>query len=292
MPPAASDAPGMSQFVRGRRTAGRPDMPPPRKPAITPVPLPGAGQHPDAPPPPPEATAVALAAAAGIPEPHDPVSDGPLTAGEAAELAACEQAIRAQQLAYTWGVGKALHAISKGRLYRATNARFDTYVTERWDMSPARAYQFITTWPAARELAKSEIVAMARVNVGQILALGPVARDHGVPGVVMVYETVTETVAEVDGARVTARVLRKVADTLPPGPLDRGQVAEITRDYLTTPPPAVSPADLAAASTARAVAAVRDIAAVGDPQAIREAVAGIRRELDKIEQEIGDDDDA
>lgn len=294
MPPAASNAaPDMSDFVRGRRTAaGRPDMPPPKRPAIVPAPLPaGTAQSPA---PRSEAASAALVAASDIPDPHDPVADGPLTDDEAAELAAMERAIRAQQLAYTWGVGKALHVISKGRLYRATHARFDAYVTERWDMSPARAYQFIATWPAARELAVSEIVAMARVNVGQILALGDVAREHGVPGVVMVYETVTEAVAEVDGARVTAKVLKGVAGALPPGPLDRDQVAGLARVYLTTPAPGPSPSDLVTASAAKALAAVRDIAKAstsGDPQVIRQAVAALRRELDEIEAGIGEDDD-
>lgn len=259
---------------------------------------PRPGQAATAPAAPPPAAAVALVAASSIPEPHSPVADGPLIESEVAELAACEHAIRTQHMSFIWGVGKALHAISKGRLYRASHARFDDYIAENLDMSSSRAYQLITTWPVARDLAVSEIVEMAKVNPGQILALTPVVRKHGVPGAVMVYETITETVAEVDGARVTAKVVKGVADTLPPGPLDHGQVAGIARAYLTAlhePASGPSPADLVTTSAARAVAALRDIAkagtAAGDPQVIREAVADIRKALDEIEQGIGGDDD-
>lgn len=239
---------------------------------------------PAAPPPHAEAGAVALATAEAIPEPHAPLSDGPLTSQEAAELAACEEAIRVHHLAYVWGVGKALHAISKGRLYRATHARFDAYV-EQWDMSPARAYQLMTTWPIARELAVREVVDMGRVNPGQLLALTPVTRDHGVPAAVMVYETVTQVAAEVDGAKVTARVIGKVAGALPAaGRLDRGDIADRAREALAGVASGSAAAHPWEAARDNAIRALRKVAAAGaDPAEVLATVSEMRRMLDEIE---------
>jgi hypothetical protein len=244
---------------------------------------PGGGRLTSVPPPPDqEADAAALVAAVQIPQPHPPLADGPLTEDEAAELRLCEEAIRSQQLAFAWGVGQALSVISEGRLYRASHARFESYVADQWDLSPARAYQLIATWPIARKLAVSAIVDTRRVNEGQLRALTPVVRAHGLDAAVMVYETVTETAAEVDGAKVTARILKDVTERLPADHLDRSLVAERTRAYLTEP--RVPRGRVWDSTRDNAVKALRQVAeSHAHPAEVLEAITELRTLLDQIE---------
>jgi hypothetical protein len=174
------------------------------------------------------------AIAALIPEPHSASGgEGPLSEQEAAELTACEQAILASQYAFVWITGKALAAISKGKLYRTKYARFEDYATEVWDISAQRAYQLIAAWPVAARLATVATIAMQRVNEGQLRALMPVVKGHGVDQAVMVFATVAEVAAEVDGAKVTAKVIGQVAGQLPAGHLERGDVADRARMIFT-----------------------------------------------------------
>ncbi|MGH3172129.1 MAG: hypothetical protein ACRDN0_40520 [Trebonia sp.] len=282
MPPAAN--PSLDNFVRGRgrkTQAGRDPMPPPRTPA-----------HPPAAPEPDGAALVPAHPA--IPDPHPPYSDDPeLTEAEAAELAACEDAIREQQLHFVWSVGRALHVISQGRLYRASHDRFEDYLLANWDgISPPRAYQLMAAWPIAQKLAKGGTVDMRRVNEGQLRALAPVTKYHGTDGAVMVYTTVTETAAEIDGAKVTAKVISTVAGTLPPDGLDRDEVADQARRALTAaeaPPPAGRPWTTTRDSALRAVRQVADAAA--GPAEKREALTEMRGIIDEKLAALTDDPD-
>jgi hypothetical protein len=236
-----------------------------------------------------EAASVAAQAAAAIPEPHGPVASGPLTDAEAAEFRACEEAIRSQQLSFVWGIGKALHVINQGRLYRERYARFDTYVQEVWELSPARAYQLISTWPIARKLAISRVVEAGSVNEGQVRALMPIVREHGVDAAVMVYETVTETAADIAGAKVTARVLKGVTELLPAGPLHHAEVAEQVRAFLTAPPgepPGPRPWETARGNALKALRLIADSSA--DPAEVRQVVTELRSVLDEIEASLAE----
>jgi hypothetical protein len=274
--------PSLEGFVRGRGRgkAGRDPMPPPRTPARPPA----------APEP---ADAVPVPARPVIPDPHPPYSDAPeLTEAEAAELAACEDAIREQQLHFVWGVGRALHVISQGRLYRASYDRFEDYLSEVWDgISPPRAYQLIAAWPIAEKLAAGGTVDMSRVNEGQLRALAPVTKQHGTDGAVMVYTTVTETAAEIDGAKVTAKVISLVAGTLPPGGLDRNEVAGQARRALTAPDAPPSPAGRPWTATRdsalRALRQVTDAAA--GPAEKRDALTEMRSIIDEKLASLADD---
>jgi hypothetical protein len=273
MQPAAN--PSLEGFVRGRGRgkAGRDPMPPPRTPA-----------RPPAVPEPEPADVTPVPARQAIPDPHPPYSDAPeLTEAEAAELAACEDAIREQQLHFVWGVGRALHVISQGRLYRASHDRFEDYLTANWDgISPPRAYQLIAAWPIAEKLAAGGTVDMRRVNEGQLRALAPVTKQHGTDGAVMVYTTVTETAAEIDGAKVTAKVISTVAGTLPPSGLDRNEVADQARRALTAPE---APALAGRPWTATRDSALRALRQVADadagPAEKREALTEMRGIIDK-----------
>jgi hypothetical protein len=232
-----------------------------------------------------------------IPDPHPPYADGPLTEAEAAELAVCEAAIREQQLHFVWGVGRALHVISQGRLYRAGHDRFEDYLSDVWDgISPPRAYQLIAAWPIAEKLAAGGTVDMGRVNEGQLRALAPVTKHHGTDGAVMVYTTVTETAAEIDGAKVTAKVISTVAGTLPPDGLDRNEVADQARRALTAPEAQPSPAGRPWTATRdSAFRALRQVAdAAAGPAEKREALTEMRSLIDEIEASLADNsgDDA
>ena len=277
MQPAAN--PSLEGFVRGRNRgkAGRDPMPPPRTPAR----LPAAAEPADA----------VEAALPGIPDPHPPYADGPLTEAEAAELAACEDAIREQQLHFVWRVGRALHVISQGRLYRASHDRFEDYLTDNWDgISPPRAYQLIAAWPVAEKLAAGGVVDMSRVNEGQLRPLAPVTRKHGTDVAVMVYTTVTETAAEIDGAKVTAKVISTVVGTLPPGSLDRDEVASQARRALTAPEAPPSPVERPwTAAWDSALRALREVADAAGPAEKREVLTKMLSLMHEIEASLAGD---
>lgn len=241
----------------------------------------------------PPADSSALAAL--IPEPHPPVADGPLIEQEAAELAACESAILAEQVAFVWVIGKALATISQGKLYREKYARFDDYLSDVWELSPARGYQLIAAYPVAERIATTTPIDMRRVNEGKLRALMPVVKSHGVDDAVMVFATVTEVATEVDGAKVTAKLLSKVAVELPAGHLDRDDVAARAKMILTAAdPPAEEPHPWEAAREA-AVRALRKMADTrSDPAAMRAAITELEALLNKLrgaaESHGGDDD--
>ena len=253
---------------RGRSLAGRAAMPPPKRPAH---PLPPPAGDP-------------VLAWPGTPDPHPPYSDGPLTEDEAAELAACEAAIRDQQIHFVWRVGRALHVISQGRLYRQTHARFEDYLAEKWDgISQQRAYQLIAAWPVAEGLAAAG-ADMDHVNEGQLRPLTPITRRHGPAAAIMVYTTVTETAAEIDGAKVTAKVITAVTGALPPGSPDKSLVAEQARRALTSPDVPLPAERPWAITRENALKALRQLTAAGaGPGERRAALAEMRRLLDEIE---------
>ena len=234
-------------------------------------------------------SADSAAIAALIPDPDSAIGggDGPLTEQEAAGLAACEQAMLASQYAFVWIMGKALASISKGKLYRAKYARFEDYTTEVWDISGPRAYQLIAAWPVAARLATVTTINMQRVNEGQLRALMPVIRDHGVDQAVMVFAAVTEVAAEVDGAKVTAKVIGRVAGQLPAGALERGDVAERARMVLTAVEPDGTPPRPWAVARENAVRALRKMVSTSvDRGDMLAAIVELQELLDQMKAEF------
>ena len=239
----------------------------------------------------PAAVSTAVAVADTVPDPHAPLAQGPLIDVEADELAACESAITDQQLAFVWGVGKALDTIRLARLYRATHARFEAYVSERWDMSASRAYQYIDAWRLARKIALSPRVKGKRVNEAQFRELAAFTRAHGIDAAEHVYLTV----AEVDGVTVTARVLKDVTGILPQDHFDEDEATALIRQHLTTGRPLDKPAppsdaerlDGVTAGVRKALEEFAKVTSAGDPDAVRNAVVEMRRVLDEILASIG-----
>jgi hypothetical protein len=218
--------------------------------------------------------------AAAVPEPRTAVADGPLSAGEQADLSTCEAALDNLRMAF-WAAGKALQTVRDGRLYRGSYATFEQYVEHRWDMSRAQAYRLIDAWPLAERLSPIG----DRITESQIRELLPVADQHGQDAAAVVYETVAG--ADVP---VTAAMLHKVVDILPAGDFDRDEAVAQIRAYLTgeLAPPEPPSADRGQAFTAQTTRLVKALhrEVRTDPAMVRKAVAELRAALDEIEREI------
>ncbi|MFB4285721.1 hypothetical protein ACBJ59_61415 [Nonomuraea sp. MTCD27] len=139
-----------------------------------------------------------------VPDPYQgPHADGELTEHERADLLTCEAALEGLRLAW-WAAGKALQTIRDARLYRADHPSFEAYCASRWDMTRRQADRLIAAWPLAERLRP---IGLSTLNEGQIRELLPLADQHGQDAAAVVYQTVAET----DGVRVTAAVLKGAA---------------------------------------------------------------------------------
>jgi hypothetical protein len=223
--------------------------------------------------------------AAAVPEPHSPTGHGQLSPAEESDLATCEAALHNLRLAF-WAAGKALAVIQSARLYRGAFDTFEEYVETRWEMSRAQAYRLISAWPLAERLSPIGDT-LTESHVRELLQL---AGQHGPDAAELVYQTV----ADADGVRVTAAVLKGVVGILPADYFDRDEVVQQIRDYLangqvpTAPPPA-DPVQRFTTETDRILKSLRgDIAKAAytaDPGKVREAIASVRARLDEIERE-------
>lgn len=226
-----------------------------------------------------------------LPTPHAPASEGAeLLDTERQDLATCEAAIDTLRMAF-WAAGKALQVIRDARLYRETYGTFEEYVEDRWDMRRAHADRLIRAWPLAGALDPIG----SKIVEGQVRELLPVAERHGQDAAVAVYRTI----AEADGVRVTAAVIKGAVGVLPDDDhFDTDKAVEQIRAYLagqTAPsePSAPSPAELWAAEAGRVRSALRRIrrdvvraAAVENPEEARELAAELRALADEVEQDV------
>lgn len=140
-----------------------------------------------------------------VPAPYvQPQADGELTEHERADLVTCEAALEGLRLAW-WAAGKALQTIRDARLYRADHSTFEAYCASiRWDITRRQADRLIAAWPLAERLRP---IGLSTLNEGQVRELLPLADRHGQDAAAMVYQTV----AEADGVKVTAVVLKGAA---------------------------------------------------------------------------------
>lgn len=231
---------------------------------------------------------------ARVPDPYEAKGAGDLDATERAHLATCEAALNGLRLAF-WAAGKALQTIRDAHLYRDTHPTFEAYVEDRWEMSRPQAYRLIDAWPLAERLSPMG----DKLNERQVRELLPVAVQHDVDAAVTVYQTVAQT----DGVRLTAIVLKGAVAALPPtGRFDPAEAAAQIRAYLagqleTAPPVTVDPAEVFTAEAARLRAVVsRTVSrpafrtyAREHPDQARAVVAELRQLLDDIEAETDQD---
>ncbi|RAG82433.1 hypothetical protein DN069_27590 [Streptacidiphilus pinicola] len=141
-----------------------------------------------------------------IPTPADGRGSGPLSEVELHDLGVCERAVENLATA-TWLAGKALQSIRDGKLYRHTHARFEDYITERWDISERAAYQMIEEWPLAEHLNQAY---GKPVTASHIRALLPVAARFGLDAATELYQQL-RTRAQTDGVRLTAQITGQIA---------------------------------------------------------------------------------
>ncbi|HEY1700976.1 MAG TPA: hypothetical protein VGG75_14795 [Trebonia sp.] len=230
---------------------------------------------------PAQTSALRLLTVDDVPEPHDPSSDGPLTAAEEAELRACEFALDNARLAFT-AAGKALATVQQAKLYRPGFGSFESYVEDRWGISRAHAYRWIAAWPLAGKLAPLADRAVTENHVRELL---PLANVHGDDAAVTAYQVVSET----DGVRVTAALLRDIAALLADD-YDPETAADTIRDWLATrqDPAATATPDPVQVITTDLDRVAKRISRLGksDPQAAREALALARADLDQVEQSL------
>jgi hypothetical protein len=203
-----------------------------------------------------------------------------LAEAERADLAACEAALDRLRLAFA-AAGKALQAIRDARLYRETHDTFEEYVAERWDMSRASAYRLIDAWPLAEALSP---IGDTKLNEGQIRELLPVADRHGQDAAVTVYRAIAET----DGVRVTAAVIKGAVRALPPDRFDPARAAEQIRAYLAGEVTLALPAMSTGEQVERVRAQIRrikvDVVRAAGHEAATELAAELRRLADAMEQ--------
>lgn len=228
-----------------------------------------------------------------LPAPYEALSDSPnLVDVERSDLAACEAAIDSLRVAF-WAAGKALQVIRDARLYRASYDSFEEYCEGRWQMRRAHADRLIRAWPLAERL---NTIGSRELNEGQVRELLPLATKYGDDAAVTVYETI----AEADGVRLTAAVLKGAVDVLPEDHFDQAEAVSQIRVYLARltegeePAPAgeitaverfTAEADRMRVMLRRAIKhdTIRS-AARENPDEVKKLVAELRALLDEVEQ--------
>lgn len=218
--------------------------------------------------------------ASAVPDPHSPAGAGQLTDVEADDLRRCELALDNLRLAFA-AAGKALATIRDARLYRQTHDTFESYAEQRWHISRTQAYRLIDAWPLAARLSPIGDT----LTESQVRELLPLAGRHGQEAAVTVYQTVAET----DGVRITAAVLRAVAGLLANGDFDPDEATSKIRAYLAAdhevPSNAPDPAQAVISVSGRLVRRLHQLASA-DPDAVRQALGSLREALDEIEREL------
>ncbi|MEU8379811.1 hypothetical protein [Streptosporangium sp. NPDC048865] len=135
----------------------------------------------------------------GVPvSPVDEFADG-----QVRTLAECEQHIAAVTHQWLLGVGRALKMIRDHKLYEQDGySSFKDYVSHRWEWTPQRAHQLITSVPIVEIVAPH---ADREVREGQTRILGPVHEKHGANAVLEVWKEASLT------GKPTATALERVA---------------------------------------------------------------------------------
>lgn len=244
-------------------------------------------------PPAPAAATPHLEGLAGVPAPRAPLSDAhELLPQEREDFEACEAAVDTLRKAF-WAAGKALQVIRDARLYRETHPTFEDYIEDRWQMSRPQAYRLIAAWPLAEALSP---IGDNRLNEGQVRELLPLAERHGQDAAVTVYRTIAET----DGVKVTATVLKGAVTALPSDHFDAAQAVEQIRAYLRgesteqLPQPAVTATEAFTADAIRLQKLLRRVvsrrtlraAATERPEEVRAVVSELRHLLEELEKDL------
>jgi hypothetical protein len=223
-----------------------------------------------------------------VPAPSTPAGTGPLSDVERARLETYEAGIGNLRVAF-WLAGKCLQGVRDEGLYRETHRTFESYVEDIHEISRAQAYRLISAWPLAEALSPIG----DKITESQVRELLPLAEGHGVGAAVTVYQTI----AEVDGVRVTAAVLRDIVNVLPADRFDPAEAAGQIRAYLAgdlalDAPPPPSPTELFAHEVQRLRSALRRTlrpdtvrsVASQHPEQVHEFARELRALADELDQ--------
>jgi hypothetical protein len=237
-----------------------------------------------------EGGTVAVVQASSVPDPLIASNEGNLSADERGRLLACEHALDNLRLAFA-AAGKALQVIRDGRLYRATHPTFEAYVEDRWGMARGHAYRLIAAWPLAELLSPIG----DSLNESQVRELVPFATQHGDRAAEIVYRAVAET----EGVKVTAGLLKGAIAALPQHHFDPDQAVPEIRAYLSgeNGSPAAPPRRVARSFKYQAARVLHEVervaslhaindAANTDPEEVRRFIGEARRLLDSMERQL------
>ncbi|WP_159850987.1 hypothetical protein [Nocardia sp. CY41] len=172
-----------------------------------------------------------------VPEHYEqPDATGELSEKERGDLAACEAALDVARVAF-YIAGKALRVIRDAKLYRATHATFDDYVSERWGMRRANAHRLIEAAPIAEPIVSSPMGD--KINERQTRELVPLSKHHSEQAAADLYLALAQQVAAANGKgpKITGELVRQAAEAtlvaLPPGSeWNRETAAEVVRTVL------------------------------------------------------------
>jgi hypothetical protein len=142
-----------------------------------------------------------------IPDPHPPLSDGPLSPEEEQELAACRAGVNHLQDAF-WVAGKSLETMARANLARESGyATYEEFLWETFEISKSTAYRLMQEWRVGEQLA-----AMGwRPRESHVRELTDIIKVAGDETAVAVYDTVAR-----ESGKVTADLLKQVVRKLPP----------------------------------------------------------------------------
>jgi hypothetical protein len=173
-----------------------------------------------------------------IPDPQDPeTDDDTLTDAEQKRLKAYEAVFDKHRDAW-WEEGKALAGIVKGRLHRGAYPSLEAYLDDRHEGMPRPvAYRRIELWPLGERLSPIGDTYGAKFNEAQARDLKPYWKTYGLDATEAVYRTL----AEADGVKVTAKLIRNALAVLPAaGDYDRDTHVGLIHAFLsgTVQPPA------------------------------------------------------
>ncbi len=102
---------------------------------------------------------------------------GSLNAKEKDLLQECEAAIGRHERGFL-EAGRALGAIMGKRLYRAEYRDFESYASERWDMSRGRSYQLIEAARVVDDLSTIVDISVLPINEAQARPLTPLGSQQ------------------------------------------------------------------------------------------------------------------
>ncbi|MFJ1708035.1 hypothetical protein [Kitasatospora sp. NPDC088346] len=202
---------------------------------------------------------------------------------------------QAAHVRFAQHAGPALWEIHDRKLYRATHATWDEYLTERWNLSRSYAHRLLEMIPVQAALLPNPAFGNLVLRESQARVLVPVLREYGAE---QVREVVEKVLAH--GTRPTAKALTAARAELGYAPSSGTEWERREPADRPVPTPDVDESRLALGDLERLAgvlrAALRDLpptlpatAAHAFPEEAEAAVADLRRQLRRAAALVGAD---